>query len=61
VPLNQPAGVLYNLDTIVDEALLEQDDIDFEAGDHEHLVHMKRADCSKLLGNVKRGRFSLPD
>jgi len=55
-----PAGVLYDLDTIVDEALLEQDDIYFEAGDHEQLVHMKRADFSKLLGNARRGRFSLP-
>lgn len=55
-----PAGVLYDLDTIVDEALLEQDDIYFEAGDHEQLVHMKRADFSKLLGNAKRGRFSRP-
>lgn len=55
-----PAGVLYDLDTIVDEALLEQDDIYFEAGDHEQLIHMKRADFSKLLGDAKRGRFSLP-
>jgi len=55
-----PAGVLYDLDTIVDEALLEQDDIYFEAGDHEQLVHMKRADFSKLLGDARRGRFSHP-
>ena len=55
-----PAGVLYDLETIVDEALLEQDDIYFEAGDHEQLVHMKRADFSKLLGDARRGRFSVP-
>jgi Ala-tRNA(Pro) deacylase len=55
-----PAGVLYDLDTIVDEALLEQDDIYFEAGDHEQLVHMNRADFSKLLGDARRGRFSHP-
>ena len=55
-----PAGLLYDLDTIVDEALLEQDDVYFEAGDHEQLIHMKRADFSKLLGDASRGRFSLP-
>ena len=55
-----PAGVLYDLDTIVDEALLEQEDIYFEAGDHEQLVHMKRGDFSKLLGDARRGRFSHP-
>ena len=56
-----PAGGLYDLETIVDEALLEQDDIYFEAGDHEQLIHMKRADFSKLLGDARRGRFSHPD
>ena len=55
-----PAGALYDLETIVDEALLEQDDIYFEAGDHEQLVHMKREDFIELLGNARRGRFSLP-
>jgi len=56
-----PAGVLYDLDTIVDEALLEQDDVYFEAGDHEQLIHMNRADFGKLLGDARRARFSLPE
>ena len=56
-----PAGVLYDLDTIVDEALLEQDDIYFEAGDHDRLIHMNRGDFAKLLGDARRARFSLPD
>ena len=55
-----PAGALYDLDTIVDEALLEQEDIYFEAGDHEQLIHMNRADFSKLLGDAERGCFSVP-
>ena len=55
-----PAGVLYDLETIVDETLLEQEDIYFEAGDHERLIHMKRDDFSKLLGDTMRGRFSTP-
>jgi len=53
-----PAGVLYDLETIVDEALLEQDDVYFEAGDHEQLIHMNRSDFSRLLGDARRGRFS---
>ncbi len=53
-----PAGMLYDLETIVDEALLEQEDIYFEAGDHERLIHMKRKDFSKLLGDAMRGNFS---
>jgi Ala-tRNA(Pro) deacylase len=55
-----PAGILYDLDTIVDEALLEQDDIYFEAGDHKQLIHMKRLDFGKLMGDAVRGRFSHP-
>ena len=55
-----PAGVLYDVETIVDEALLEQDDIYFEAGDHERLIHMKRKDFGKLLGDAVRGSFSTP-
>ena len=55
-----PAGVLYDLDTIVDEALLEQEDVYFEAGDHERLIHMKRKDFGKLLGDAMRARFSVP-
>ena len=55
-----PAGVLYDLDTIVEEALLEQEDVYFEAGDHEQLIHMNRTDFGKLLGDATRGRFSHP-
>lgn len=53
-----PAGALYDLDTVVDEALLEQDDIYFEAGDHEQLIHMDRDSFAALLGDATRGSFS---
>lgn len=55
-----PAGLLYNLDTVVDEALLEQNDVYFEAGDHEQSIHMAQADFSKLLGDARRCSFSIP-
>ena len=53
-----PAGMLYHIDTLVDEELLAQDDIYFEAGDHEQLIHMNQEDFVGLLGNARRGRFS---
>ncbi len=53
-----PAGLLYDIDTLVDDSLLEQSDIYFEAGDHEQLVHMKRQDFGKLLGDATHGCFS---
>ena len=52
------AGLLYNLDTVVDDALLEQPDVYFEAGDHEQLIHMDRREFGKLLGDATHGRFS---
>ncbi|MEN8176281.1 MAG: YbaK/EbsC family protein [Pseudomonadota bacterium] len=53
-----PAGLLYDIDTVVDDALLEQPDVYFEAGDHEHLIHMSRKDFGRLLGDATHGRFS---
>jgi prolyl-tRNA editing enzyme YbaK/EbsC (Cys-tRNA(Pro) deacylase) len=38
-----PLGAAYGLETVWDDSLLEQSDTYFEAGDHETLVHMKRA------------------
>ncbi len=35
-----PAGKAYRLKSMVDRGLLQQTEIYFEAGDHEHLVKM---------------------
>ncbi len=53
-----PAGLLYDIDTMIDDSLLEQADIYFEAGDHEQLIHMKQADFRKLIGDATHGRFT---
>jgi Ala-tRNA(Pro) deacylase len=53
-----PTGLLYNIETVVDESLLSQADIYFEAGDHEHLIHMRREDFSKLLGDATKLQMS---
>jgi Ala-tRNA(Pro) deacylase len=47
-----PTGLMYDLDTIVDEALLSQSDIYFEAGDHELMIHMQLPEFTKLLGDA---------
>lgn len=53
-----PAGLLYDLDTVVDESLLQQDEVYFEAGDHENLIHMTQQDFRKLLGDARHARIS---
>lgn len=54
-----PVGLLYGIDTVVDDALLAQSDVYFEAGDHEQLIHMGMRDFKKLLGDATHARFSL--
>ena len=42
-----------------DDAIAEQPDIFFEAGDHEQLIHVSAEAFNVLLGeNVQHGRFS---
>lgn len=44
-----PFGEAYNLTTIWDQSLVNQPDLYFEAGDHEHLIHMGQAGLSRIL------------
>ena len=53
-----PAGMLYDIDTVVDDSLLAQPDIYFEAGDHEHMIHMKRQAFGLLMGDALHTAFS---
>lgn len=53
-------GPAYGLDTIVDDALLAQPQVYFEAGDHEHLVHMTTQDFLRALGECPRGPIAKP-
>lgn len=47
-----PTGLLYDINTVVDDALLEQADVYFEAGDHEQLIKMSQNNFRKLLGDA---------
>jgi Ala-tRNA(Pro) deacylase len=56
-----PLGRLYGLPTVVDEALDREREVYFEAGDHEHLVHMAQAEFYRLTSDAPRERFSRAD
>ncbi len=52
-------GPAYGMETVVDDALAEQSDIYFEAGDHEQLIHVSAETFQTLLGeDARHGRFS---
>jgi Ala-tRNA(Pro) deacylase len=53
-----PAG--YGITTIIDDAIDQQPDVYFEAGDHASLVHMKHDDFSRLMQGARHGQFSEP-
>ena len=52
-------GPAYGVETVVDDAIAEQPDIYFEAGDHEQLVHVTAEVFETLMGDsVQHGHFS---
>ena len=53
-------GPAYGVETLVDDSLMEQPDLYFEAGDHEHLVHLETRELFWLLGECGHGEFSRP-
>jgi Ala-tRNA(Pro) deacylase len=55
-----PLGPAYGVETILDDSLMEQPDLYFEAGDHEHLVHLEARDLFRLLSDCAHGKLSRP-
>ena len=53
-----PAG--YGVQVIVDDAIEQQPDVYFEAGDHASLVHMKHDEFSRVMQGARHGQFSEP-
>ncbi|NIP72136.1 MAG: YbaK/EbsC family protein [Gammaproteobacteria bacterium] len=53
-----PVGAAYGIDTIVDDALMEQPEVYLEAGDHEELIHVDRAQFETLMNGAARGQIS---
>ena len=56
-----PLGPAYKLETFLDEALTTLANVYFEAGDHEHLVHVSGDDFKALLGGARHGHYSHDD
>ena len=56
-----PLGPAYQLETFLDEALTTLANVYFEAGDHEHLVHVSGDDFKRLLGGARHGHYSHDD
>lgn len=53
-----PVGMAYGTLTWIDDSLLAHDDVYFEAGDREALVHMNVDDFSQLMTDARRGHFA---
>jgi Ala-tRNA(Pro) deacylase len=53
-----PVGAAYGIKTLVDDSLIEQPDVYFEAGDHEALIHVTIDQFNKLMAGAEHGHFS---
>jgi len=51
-------GHAYDLTTVIDDSLLEQPEIYFEAGDHEALIHMNGRYFRALMADLPHGHFT---
>jgi len=49
-----PVAMAYGMHTYIDESLVHQPDVYFEAGDHEDLVHMAMDDFMRLMSDAER-------
>jgi len=54
-------GAAYGMPTIIEEELDAQPEVYFEAGDHEHVVHMTHAEFARATREVRRAHFSRID
>lgn len=51
-------GTAYGIKVLLDAALRNHGDIYFEAGDHEHLVHMSGTEFERLIHPDEAGAYS---
>ncbi len=51
-------GPAYHVATIIDDALLDEPDVYFEAGDHEALVHVSGQAFGTIMAGVPHARFT---
>jgi Ala-tRNA(Pro) deacylase len=51
-------GRAYHLETVVDDALLKEEELYLEAGDHEDLIHLTGPQFRTLMRDAPHGYFS---
>ena len=56
-----PLGAAYGLPVVLDVALAEQPEVYFEAGDHEHVVHVSRSEFQRLMPDAAHASFGEPN
>jgi Ala-tRNA(Pro) deacylase len=52
-----PMGLVYGIETYLDEALTTLAKVYFESGDHQNLVQVAGSDFVKLLAGVRQGHY----
>jgi Ala-tRNA(Pro) deacylase len=52
-----PAGPAWGMETYLDECLLDESEVFFEAGDHEELVRIDGGQFAQLLSGAQRGHY----
>jgi Ala-tRNA(Pro) deacylase len=53
-----PLGAAYGIGSILDDSLIEEPEVYFEAGDHCRLVHVSGPDFRKLMADAPHGDIS---
>ncbi len=53
-------GMAWGMDTVVDEALDDNAELYFEAGDHDMVIKLSRQQFHELMREAKRANFSRP-
>jgi Ala-tRNA(Pro) deacylase len=53
-----PLGLAYGMTTVVDDALAQQPEVYFEAGDHEQLIRVNGDAFRTIMEHAGHGRFS---
>ena len=51
-------GEPYGVDVVIDPVLMQQPEVYFESGDHEHLIHLHGEDFRGLMEHVPRAHVS---
>lgn len=53
-----PLGAAYGIDAVIDQSLVDAQDVYFEAGDHQGLIHVSGTDFRKLVAGAEHAAIS---